>query len=268
MANSELSKFVLILNSNPIPMQTVSTIIIDDEPLAREIVRRYASNVQELNVVAECGDGFEALRQIQVHKPDLLFLDIQMPKLDGFELLEVLEYNPAIIFATAFDQFAIKAFERNAVDYLLKPFSKERFENAVQKAIQRISKEKISSDASLENLKEYAQKTRETLDRVVTRLGSKVTVIPVDRIWYIESADDYVMIYSELGNHLKEKTMKYFEEQLPANNFVRIHRGSIINLAQISAIEPYTKDTHMVTLKCGAKLRASADGYKKLRALL
>jgi len=249
-------------------MQPVTTIIIDDEPLAREIVRLYAADNESLNIVAECSDGFEALRQIQVFKPDLLFLDIQMPKLDGFELLEVLEYNPAIIFTTAYDQFAIKAFEMNAVDYLLKPFSKERFENAVQKALQRVSLEKSSVNGTLENLKEHAQESRGMLDRVVTRLGSKVTVIPVDRIWYIESADDYVMIYSELGNHLKEKTMKFFEEHLPSNNFVRIHRGSIINLSQIAAIEPYTKDTHMVTLKCGAKLRASAEGYKKLRALL
>ncbi|MFA5971648.1 MAG: response regulator [Lentimicrobiaceae bacterium] len=249
-------------------MQPVSTIIIDDEPLARDLVKRYASDIEGLTVVAECGDGFEALRQIQEFKPDLLFLDIQMPKLDGFELLEVLDYTPAIIFATAFDQFAIKAFEMNAVDYLLKPFSKERFDAAVQKAIQRIGLEKLNANTTLDKLKENVQESRGTLDRIVTRLGSKVTVIPVDRIWYIESADDYVMIYSELGNHLKEKTMKYFEEHLPANNFVRIHRGSIINLAQIAAIDPYTKDTHMVTLKCGAKLRASAEGYKKLRALL
>jgi len=249
-------------------MQPVSTIIIDDEPLARELVKRYVADIEGINVVAECGDGFEALRQIQAFKPELLFLDIQMPKLDGFELLEVLDYNPAIIFTTAFDQFAIKAFEMNAVDYLLKPFSKERFDNAVQKAIQRIALEKSTVSTSLENLKENVQESRGIIDRVVTRLGSKVTVINVDRIWYIESADDYVMIYSELGNHLKEKTMKYFEEHLPANNFVRIHRGSIINLAQIAAIDPYTKDTHMVTLKCGAKLRASAEGYKKLRALL
>jgi len=249
-------------------MQPISIIIIDDESLARDIVKRYAADFQMLNVVAECSDGFEALRQIQAQKPDLLFLDIQMPKLDGFELLEVLDYNPAIIFTTAFDQFAIKAFEMNAVDYLLKPFSKDRFESAVQKAIQRIGLEKSNVNTILDTLKENVQESRGTLDRVVTRLGSKVTVIPVDRIWYIESADDYVMIYSELGNHLKEKTMKFFEEHLPANNFVRIHRGSIINLAQIAAIDPYTKDTHMVTLKCGAKLRASADGYKKLRALL
>jgi two-component system LytT family response regulator len=191
-----------------------------------------------------------------------------MPKLDGFELLEVLDYSPAIIFTTAFDQFAIKAFEMNAVDYLLKPFSRERFDGAVQKAIQRIGIEKSNVNTSLEILKENVQESRGTLDRVVTRLGSKVSVIPVDRIWYIESADDYVMIYSELGNHLKEKTMKYFEEHLPQNNFVRIHRSNIISLSQISAIEPYTKDTHIVTLKCGAKLRASAEGYKKLRSML
>jgi len=249
-------------------MKTVSTIIVDDESLARDLVKHYTADHPELNVLAECGDGFEALRQIQTHKPDLLFLDIQMPKLDGFELLEVLDYNPAIIFTTAFDQFAIKAFEMNAIDYLLKPFSRERFDSAVKKAVERIGVEKLKTDSSVENLKENVQETRGNLDRVVTRLGSKVTVIPVDRIWYIESADDYVMIYSELGNHLKEKTMKYFEEHLPANNFVRIHRGNIINLSQISAIEPYTKDTHIVTLKCGAKLRASAEGYKKLRSML
>ncbi len=249
-------------------MQTVSTLIIDDESLARDIVKRYSGEHPELNIIAECSDGFEALRQIQTHKPDLLFLDIQMPKLDGFELLEVLDYSPAIIFTTAFDQFAIKAFEMNAVDYLLKPFSRERFDSAVQKAIQRIDVEKSKANTSLEILKENVQESRGILDRVVTRLGSKVSVIPVDRIWYIESADDYVMIYSELGNHLKEKTMKYFEEHLPQNNFVRIHRGNIINLSQISAIEPYTKDTHIVTLKCGAKLRASAEGYKKLRSML
>lgn len=249
-------------------MQSISTLIIDDEPLARDIVKRYSSEIESLNIVGECGDGFEALRQIQLFKPQLLFLDIQMPKLDGFELLEVLDYNPVIIFATAYDQFAIKAFEMNAVDYLLKPFSKERFTNAVHKALQRINADKTTSDKVIENLKEQAQESRGILDRVATRLGSKVTVIPVDRIWYIESADDYVMIYSELGNHLKEKTMKYFEEHLPSNTFVRIHRGSIINLTQIAAIDAYTKDTHMITLKCGAKLRASADGYKKLRLML
>lgn len=249
-------------------MEPLKTIIIDDEPLAREILQRYAGTNPSIHILAECGDGFEALRQIQNHKPDLIFLDIQMPKLDGFEMLEVLDYKPNIIFTTAFDQFAIKAFEQNAVDYLLKPFSKERFDSAVQKAVQRTNFSNAETTQAMEQLKDTVEQTQGTIDRVVTRLGSKVTVIPVDRIWYIESADDYVMIYSEFGNHLKEKTMKYFEDHLPGNNFIRIHRSNIINLSQIVAIELYTKDTHIVTLKCGAKLRVSAEGYKKLRTIL
>jgi len=249
-------------------MEPLKTIIIDDEPLAREILLRYSGTNPNIYILAECGDGFEALRQIQNHKPDLIFLDIQMPKLDGFELLEVLDYKPNIIFTTAFDQFAIKAFEQNAVDYLLKPFSKERFDSAVQKAVQRTNFSNAETTQAMEQLKDTVEQTQGTIDRVVTRLGSKVTVIPVDRIWYIESADDYVMIYSEFGNHLKEKTMKYFEDHLPGNNFIRIHRSYIINLSQIVAIELYTKDTHIVTLKCGAKLRVSAEGYKKLRTIL
>ena len=153
-------------------MQPISTIIIDDESLARELVRRYASDIEPLNIVAECGDGFEALRQIQEHKPDLLFLDIQMPKLDGFELLEVLDYNPAIIFTTAYDQFAIKAFEMNAVDYLLKPFSKDRFESAVQKAIQRIAIE--TGSKQLVQLRQSLQ----ILGMIVARLSPDVRLPP------------------------------------------------------------------------------------------
>jgi two-component system LytT family response regulator len=247
--------------------QLIKAIIVDDEPLARELVRKYLQDTPEIEIMAECADGFEALRQAQIHKPDLIFLDVQMPKLSGFEMLEVLGFDAAIIFTTAFDQYAIKAFEMNAIDYLLKPFSKERMLISVKKAMQRIIgiRENINST---ELLKASLDNMSGTIDRVVTRLGAKVNVIPVDRINYLESADDYVMVHSEMGSHLKEKTMKYFEEHLPSKNFVRIHRSYIINLSQISAIEPYTKDTHIVSLKCGAKLRASAEGYKKLRAIL
>ncbi|NVO20522.1 MAG: response regulator [Bacteroidetes bacterium] len=246
----------------------IKTIIIDDEPLARDLVKRYLSSNTDINVVAECGDGFEALKAIQTLEPELIFLDIQMPKLEGFELLEVLQQKPEIIFTTAYDQFAIRAFEMNAVDYLLKPFSKDRFDSAVNKAIQRIGSIQKQSQEALGNLQKTVETSQGLIERVVTRLGSKITVIPVDRIWYLEAQDDYVMIYSDLGNHLKEKTMKFFEEHLPSNNFVRIHRSSIINLTQIAAVDQYTKDTHMVTLKCGAKLRASEEGYKKLRSYL
>ena len=183
-------------------------------------------------------------------------------------MLEVLTDKPEIIFTTAYDQFAIKAFEMSAVDYLLKPFSKERFNISVEKAVQRIRQGKSLSNEPVETLKEKVEEMPQTIERVVTRLGSKVTVIPVDRIYYIEAQDDYVMIYSELGNHLKEKTMKFFEQHLPSNHFIRIHRSSIINILQIAAVDQYTKDTHIVTLKCGAKLRASEEGYKRLRAFL
>ena len=246
----------------------LKAIIVDDEPLAREIVSKFLIGNNKVEIVEECGDGFQALKAIRELKPDLVFLDIQMPKLDGFELLEVLEQRPEIIFATAYDQFAIKAFEMNAVDYLLKPFSKERLEAALEKAMKRIESKAEMPQPNIDRMREQYDAARGTIDRVVTRLGSKVTVIAVDKIWYVESQDDYVMIYSELGNHLKEKTMKYFEEHLPADTFVRIHRSYIINLSQIAAIEPYTKDTHIVTLKCGAKLRASSEGYKKLRTYL
>jgi two-component system LytT family response regulator len=247
---------------------SVKVLIIDDEPLARDLVRNYLSDHAEIEILGECVDGYDALKSIQQWNPDLIFLDIQMPKLDGFELLEVLPEKPEIIFTTAYDQFAIKAFEMNAVDYLLKPFAKERFDAAVNKAVQRINQGQSKQNNPVDKLKEHLESSSQVVERVVTRLGSKVTVIPVDRIWYIEAQDDYVMIYSELGNHLKEKTMKFFEQHLPSNNFIRIHRSSIISISQIAAVDQYTKDTHMVTLRCGAKLRASEEGYKRLRAFL
>lgn len=246
----------------------LKAIIVDDEPLARGIIRKYLAGNENVELIGECSDGYQALKLIRETRPGLVFLDIQMPKIDGFELLEVLEDKPGIIFTTAYDQYAIKAFEMNAVDYLLKPFSKERFDLAVNKAVGQMETKGFPAASDLVRLQQQYDGSRGTLDRVVTRLGSKVTVIAVDKIRYIESQDDYVMIYSELGSHLKEKTMKYFEEHLPSDTFIRIHRSYIINLSQIAAIEPYSKDTHLVSMKCGAKLKASAEGYKKLRALL
>lgn len=247
---------------------SIKVIIIDDEPLARQLVKNFVSEYADLEILAECGDGFEALKAIQQLNPDLIFLDIQMPKLDGFELLDVLPSKPEIIFTTAYDQFAIKAFELNAVDYLLKPFSRERFGEALLKARSRVGSNNAESVLAMSKLQSHVETSQSALERVVTRLGSKITVIPVEKIHYLEAQDDYVMIYSELGNHLKEKTMKFFEQHLPSNTFVRIHRSSIINIAQISAVELYTKDTHLVSLKCGAKLKASEEGYKRLRTYL
>ena len=247
----------------------IRVLIIDDESLARELVKKYLSDIPGIVILGECENGFDALKVIQDLKPDLLFLDIQMPKIDGFELLEVLDHKPEIIFTTAFDQYAIRAFEMNAVDYLLKPFSRERLINALEKAKHRIETPSHSNETpsqkSIEGLKQQVEEERQVIERVITRLGPKITVIPVQKIWYIEAADDYVMIYSELGNHLKEKTMKYFGEHLPPDQFIRMHRSYIVNISQIVSLELYSKDSYVAIMKSGAKLKVSAEGYKRLK---
>jgi two-component system LytT family response regulator len=243
----------------------IRVLIIDDEALARELVKKYLSDNSGIEILGECENGFDALKAIQELKPDLIFLDIQMPRIDGFELLEVLDHRPEIIFTTAFDQYAIKAFELNALDYLLKPFSKARLEQALEKARKRLAENETPSQLSIENLRLHLDEKQKILERVITRMGSKITVIPVEKIWYIESADDYVMIYSELGNHLKEKTMKYFEEHLPREQFIRIHRSYIVNISQVVSLELYSKDSYLAIMKSGAKLKVSAEGYRKLR---
>jgi two-component system LytT family response regulator len=243
----------------------IRVLIIDDESLARELVKRYLSDIPGVEILGECENGFDALKAIQELKPDLLFLDIQMPKINGFELLEVLDHKPEIIFTTAFDQYAIRAFEMNAVDYLLKPFSRERLINALEKARAKIGTPSRGMESPVEKLQQQMAEEPKILERVITRLGSKITVIPVEKIWYIEAADDYVMIYSELGNHLKEKTMKYFEEHLPPGRFIRVHRSYIINILQIISLELYSKDSYVAVMKSGTKLKVSSEGYRRLK---
>jgi two-component system, LytTR family, response regulator len=245
---------------------SIRLLIIDDEFLARELVKKYLSDIDGVVILGECENGFEAIKAIQELKPDLLFLDIQMPKIDGFELLELLDPKPEIIFTTAFDQYAIKAFEMNAIDYLLKPFSKSRLEQALEKARKRISEKQLPGQ--LGKLQQVLDEGPKTLERVITRLGSKITVIPVEKIWYLEASDDYVMIHSELGIHLKEKTMKYFEEHLPRGQFIRIHRSFIVNIGEIKSLELYTKDSYVAVLKNGAKIKVSSEGYKRLKERL
>lgn len=244
----------------------IHVLVIDDESLARDLVKKYLSEIPDIQVLGECENGFDALKAVQELKPDLLFLDIQMPKIDGFELLEVLDPQPEIIFTTAFDQYAIRAFELNAVDYLLKPFSKERLMLAVEKARARIGTPTQGMESrGTPSLLKHLEEKKESLERVITRLGSKITVIPVENIWYLEAADDYVMIYSGLGNHLKEKTMKYFEEHLPKGQFIRIHRSYIVNISEIKSLELYSKDSYLAVLKNGEKLKVSPEGYRRLR---
>jgi len=244
-------------------MSKIKALIVDDESLARELVKNYLSGCDDVELLGECENGFEAIKSIQELQPDLMFLDVQMPKINGFELLEVLDETPEIIFTTAFDQYAIQAFEKNAIDYLLKPFSKERFFVAIEKAKSKIQN-KENSPENIKQLKVQIQEDEKIIERIIVKKGYKIIVIPVDDIHYLEAQDDYVLISCDKGRFLKDKTMKYYENHLP-EDFVRIHRSHIVPVSQIESIEQFGKDSHLVVLKCGVKLRASAQGYKKLR---
>jgi two-component system, LytTR family, response regulator len=241
----------------------MKAIIIDDEPLARSLVLEYLQPYKDVEVVQECNDGFEGLKAIQQLNPDVIFLDIQMPKINGFEMLELIENPPQVIFTTAFEEYAIKAFETHAADYLLKPFSKERFDKAIQKLFQQ----KLPAQQT-EALLETAAHSPVQNNRVVVKDGGKIKIIPTPSIQYLEGADDYVKIYTDNGSYLKKKTMQYFEQSLANKQFLRVHRSYIINTQLITRIDPYEKDGHLVILTTGAKLPVSKAGYAKLKEVL
>jgi two-component system, LytTR family, response regulator len=238
----------------------IKAVIIDDEPLARFVLREHLQRYPNIHVVQECNDGFEALKAIQQHQPQLLFLDIQMPKINGFEMLELLEQPPAVIFTTAYDAYALKAFEANAIDYLLKPFSNERFDKAMQKFLQQ------GAPPPMIFLQEPL--LPEQSQRVVVKTAGKIKIIPVGDIWYLEAADDYAKIVTTEGAFLKNKTMAYFEKVLDGKQLVRTHRAYIINVQQITRIEPYEKESYMAILKSSVQVPVSKTGYQKLKAVL
>ena len=245
----------------------IRTIIIDDEQLARSITNSYLSKHPEIEIVAECSNGFDAIKKINEEKPDLIFLDIQMPKINGFEMLELLEDPPAIIFTTAYDQFAIKAFEVSAVDYLLKPFSEERFNEALKKSYNHIQ-DKFQQNSAIKNIIKQNDERIEFLERVVIKEGAKISILPVESIKWIEAQDDYVMINSEKGRFIKKKTMRYFENHLNENMFIRIHRSYIINADYIQHLEQKGKETYRLILKNGKELPVSKTGLTKLKNTL
>ena len=239
-------------------------ITIDDEPLARSIVKEYLQKYAEMEIVQECNDGFEGFKAIQQYQPDLIFLDIQMPKINGFEMLELLDQAPAVIFTTAFDEYAIKAFEAHAVDYLLKPFSQERFD----KAIQKWKEQKVGSQKNTEDLLETASHSPSQSQRIVVKTGSKIKIIPVHDVFYLEAADDYVKVHTQEGSFLKNKTMGHFESVLNKTLFVRTHRSYMVNITEITRIDPYEKDNHLAILKSGGRVPVSKTGYSKLKSVL
>lgn len=248
--------------------EKLQTLLIEDEELARNLLRSYLKDHPDVEIIGECENGFDGIKSINEKRPDLVFLDIQMPKITGFEMIELLDYKPQIIFTTAYDQYALKAFELNAVDYLLKPFSKERLLAAVEKVKHRIQNDE-SPDEKLEELTNH-RIGEDFIDRVVVKDRHKIHIITVDQIRYIESLDDYVMIYTHDGRHMKQKTMKYFETNLDPNNFIRIHRSYIVQVDNIAEIQQYEKESYIVILKDKdkTKLKVSKSGYKKIKEVL
>jgi two-component system LytT family response regulator len=240
-------------------------LIIDDEPLARMVVREYLQSFDQLEVIQECNDGFEGLKAIQQHQPDLIFLDVQMPKINGFEMLELVDQQPAVIFTTAFDEYAIKAFEAHATDYLLKPFNKDRFNKAVEKYLAQAPN--APAPKKTEEILEASNSPAQH-ERIVVKTGTKVKIIPVQDVIYLAADDDYVSVYTAEGSYLKNKTMNFFEQTLDPRYFVRVHRSYMIAIQQITRIDPYEKDAHLAILKSGAKIPVSKSGYVKLKQVL
>ena len=228
-------------------------IIIDDEPLARSIVAEYLQFYPELQLLQECNDGFEGLKAIMQHQPDLIFLDIQMPKITGFEMLELVEQPPAVIFTTAFDEYAIKAFETHAVDYLLKPFSKDRFGKAVQKWLDQ--KSAPATAAATETLLETAALAPGQNQRIVVKNGAKIKIIPVHDVLYLEAADDYVKIHTADSYYLKNKTMAHFEKALDAQQFARCHRSYMVNVQHIVRIAARSRCCSTRSTSCSRSTR-------------
>ena len=239
--------------------------IVDDEELARKLLREYLSAYDDVEVIAECSNGFEAVKAVTDLKPDLLLLDIQMPRLDGFEVLELVGQEVGVIFVTAYDQYALRAFEVHAVDYLLKPCSEERLRAALDRARTRVAAKALAAPAQLGAM---ARPPGSHLERVAIRDGANVNVIPVLKIDYVEAQDDYVCFRAEGKRFLKQQTLAELEKVLNPEQFVRIHRSYILNIDRLAKLELYAKDSHAAILRDGTRLAVSRSGYARLSAVL
>ena len=242
---------------------SIRAILIDDEELARQLLREYLSEEKDVEIVAECSNGFDAVKAIAQWKPDLVFLDVQMPKLDGFEVLELIDADLAVVFVTAYDQYAMKAFEAAAVDYLLKPFDASRLRTALEKVRRRLGERSSPQQAAA--LKQAARAPGEWPERIVVKDGARVHIIPIGQLEYAEAQDDYVALHSGGKSYLKQQTISSLEESLDPARFVRVHRSFLINLECISKIEPYTKDSRLAILSSGAQVPVSRAGYLRLK---
>lgn len=239
---------------------TLRAIVVDDEELARHVLRELIATHSEVELVAECANGFDAVKAVGDFKPDILFLDIQMPKLDGFEVLELTGTDMAIVFTTAYDKYAVRAFEVHAVDYLLKPFGTERFEAALDQAKQRIGGTRTPVAA----LSASARIPGEYANRVVVRDGTNIHIIPIAKLDYAEAQDDYIALVSEGRKHLKQQTIAALEAALDPARFLRVHRSYVVNLERVVKVEPYGKDSKVAILRDGTRLPVSRSGYARM----
>jgi two-component system LytT family response regulator len=244
----------------------MKAILADDEQLARRVLREYLENQPAIEIVAECANGFEAVKAAAEHRPDVMFLDVQMPKLDGFEVLELIDPDIAVVFCTAFDQYAMRAFEAAAVDYLLKPFSEERLRTALRKI--ELRKGEVRPASLPVELKAAVRPAGEYLERIVVKDGARVHVIPAGKLDYAEAQDDYVALRSEGKTWLKQQTIASLEAALHPKRFVRVHRGFLVNIERITRIEPNTKDTWIAILTDGTKIPVSRGGYQRFNSLV
>lgn len=236
----------------------IKAIIVEDEVPAQELIKSYLESYNDIELIDVLEDGYQGLKAVNEHKPDLLFLDIQTPKLTGFELLDLMDANPIVIFSTAYDEYAIKAFENNAADYLLKPYSKSRFDEALQKAKQKLNLPKI------EKQKDF---TPESINRIVVKTKDKIEIIKRSDIICLEADDDYVRIVSNKGEFLKNDTLKKYENKL-GNDFIRVHRSFIVNINFIENLSLMAKDSYDLLLRNGKKVKVSKSGYKLLKEVL
>jgi two-component system LytT family response regulator len=243
-------------------------VIVDDEPLARAVVREYLGAHEGVEVVAECGNGFDAVKAVSELSPDLMFLDVQMPKLNGFEVLELVGRSVPVIFTTAYDKYALRAFEVHAVDYLLKPFSEERFAEALSRARVRLAAPTDDNAVDVEALVTDAHGRQKPVERILIRDGAQVHVIPVERVDYVEAQDDYVSFVSGGKSYLKDQTMAAVDASLDPSRFVRIHRSYLLNIERIARVELYAKDSRVAILHDGRRLPVSRAGYARLSKLL
>ena len=246
-------------------MKPLRLVIADDEDLARSLVREYLKDSLDLEIVAECRNGFDAVKAVTELKPDLLLLDIQMPRLDGFEVLELIERETNVIFITAYDQYAIRAFDVHAIDYLLKPFSAERLSEALDRARQKIDRGEPTATAALAA---EARPPGTRADRILIRDGGDVHVLPMARIDYVEAQDDYVCFRAEGKRYLKQQTLADVEAALDPARFVRIHRSYILNVDRLAKLELYAKDSHAAILRDGTRLPVSRSGYSRLNTMI